>query len=87
LTARRRTPSLAVSTKFAFLPGRLDHREFLHDGSGDPRPDLVESMLEDVRQEGSIVVYHETFEEKRLEELRDAFPGRADRLQGMIDRL
>ena len=67
--------------------GRLDHREFLHDGGGDPRPGLVESMLDDVEEEGSIVVYHDTFEEKRLEELRDAFPGRADRLQSMIDRL
>jgi hypothetical protein len=67
--------------------GTVGHREFLHDGNGDPRPALVESMLADVEPEGSIVVYHDTFEEKRLEELRDAFPGRADDLQGMIERL
>ncbi len=67
--------------------GTVGHREFLHNGDGDPRPALVENMLDDVKPEGSIVVYHDTFEEKRLEELREAFPSRADRLQGMIDRL
>lgn len=67
--------------------GPIVHKEFLHDGDGDPRPALTESMLADIEEEGSIVVYHDTFEEKRLEELRDAFPNHADRLQGMIDRL
>jgi hypothetical protein len=67
--------------------GTIDHRTFLQDGDGDPRPDLVHQMLADIEPTGSMVVYHDTFEEKRLEELRDAFPERADRLQNLIDRL
>lgn len=63
------------------------HREYLHDGMGDPRPELVDRMLEDVGPRGSIVVYNKTFEKKRLEELQQAIPERHDALQQMIDRL
>jgi hypothetical protein len=63
------------------------HREFLADTEGDPRPDLIESMLADLGKTGSIVVHHADFETKRIEELATFCPEQAEALSGLIARI
>jgi hypothetical protein len=53
--------------------GDLEHREFLHEGSGDPRPAFAESLIATLGETGSVVVYS-PFENSRLKELAGAFP-------------
>jgi hypothetical protein len=65
----------------------VPHKEFMHDGDGDPRPVLAERLLADIGPEGSIVVYNATFEKGILEDLQEAFPQWADRFQNFMDRL
>ena len=38
------------------------HREFLGDGSGDPREALVQQLLQDIGPEGDILAYNAPFE-------------------------
>jgi hypothetical protein len=65
----------------------VPHKEFLHDGDGDPRRLLAQRLLEDIGPEGTIIVYNVTFEEGILEDLQEAFPQWGDRFQSFIDRL
>ena len=66
--------------------GDLDHREFLYDGTGDPRPALVDALLEALGSAGSIVVYS-SFESTRLRELARDFPEHAEQLEAVRARL
>ena len=64
--------------------GRLTHREFLHDGSGDPREPLAKSLLKTLGKSGSIVVYS-PFEATRIRELAEALPRLSKDLQALLD--
>jgi hypothetical protein len=64
----------------------LSHESFLGDGRNDPRPALVERLLEDTRAEGRIVVYS-GYEKTVLNGLAVAFPERAAELKERIRRL
>ncbi len=63
------------------------HREFLSDTPGDPRPGLIERMLEDLGKTGSIVVHHAEFETKRIRELATYSPPHAPDLLRLLDRI
>lgn len=63
------------------------HKEFLADGSADPREQLIQQLLEDIESEGDILVYHIQFERERLLELARDLPHYAAPLQGIIARL
>lgn len=67
--------------------GALIHRDYLHTDFDDPRRPLVETLLADIGETGSIIVYFATFERNRLRELADSFPEHAPRLLDMIERL
>jgi hypothetical protein len=67
--------------------GSVEHEEYLHNDGSDPRRALTERMLDDIEDQGSVVVYHDTFEKQRLEELQEAFPEHDGALQDLIDRL
>jgi hypothetical protein len=47
------------------VDGRREHREFLHETPGDPRPDFLASLLEAADGSGSVIVYS-SFEKTRL---------------------
>ena len=66
--------------------GDLEHREFLYEGSGDPRPSFTRSLIEALGDAGSVVVYS-SFENSRLNELAIAFPAarRSDRGNPVAD--
>jgi len=66
-----------------------DHLEYLsdHSGSQDPRIEFIEHMLQDLGQEGSILVYHESFEKSRIQELARDFPEYAQELEALLPRV
>lgn len=65
----------------------VTHSEFLAaDASADCRRELLERMLDDLGDHGSIVVYSR-FEEGRLHELKEAFPEFAVRIDAVVARL
>ena len=67
--------------------GTVEHHEYLHTDTTDPRLPLVESLLGHVSPHGSIVVYSAKFEKGVLEDLALSFPEHASTLQSIIDRL
>lgn len=67
--------------------GTLTHCAYLHTENSDPRPQLLEALLNDIGETGSIIVYYAPFEQGRLQELAEAFPEHADRLNNMVARL
>ncbi len=65
-----------------------DHYEFLANPAIDNRRELVQSMIRIINQyQGSVIVYHKTFEEQRLKELQNVYPEYQSELQQIIDRL
>ena len=66
--------------------GDLEHREFLHEGAGDPRPGFIESLIEALGETGSVVVYS-AFENSRLRELAVAFPEHAAAIAAVQSRI
>lgn len=67
--------------------GRLSHHDFLHTDSDDPRPALVEALLQHIGERGHVVAYHIPFERSVLRGLAEAFPNHANRLNGIANRL
>ncbi len=66
--------------------GDLEHREFLHEGPGDPREPFVSSLIDALGTQGSIIVYS-PYEKSRLSELATAFPHYADEIEAIKSRL
>ena len=70
--------------------GTLTHREFLHDGDGDPRRVFAESLIAATDGAGSLVTYS-SFESDVLlalaEELPDLAPALLDRERRIVDLL
>lgn len=66
--------------------GAVTHYEYLHTDMCDPRKPLVESLLNHVSSNGSIVVYNASFEKGVLESLANSFPDHASVLQAITDR-
>ena len=63
------------------------HKEFLGDGIDDPRKDLIEQMINDLGDKGSIIVYHETYEKGRIKDLIQDFPQYKKQLEPLLDRV
>ncbi|MDE2686144.1 MAG: DUF2779 domain-containing protein [Chloroflexota bacterium] len=63
-----------------------EHVDYIHENSDDPRPLLVERLLEALGSEGSICVYSR-FERTQLKALAEAFPQYANALEDIIERL
>jgi predicted RecB family nuclease len=66
--------------------GDLEHREFLYEGSADPRRSFTESLIDALGESGSIVVYS-PYERSRLNELTAAFPEHAEAIAAIQRRL
>ncbi len=52
----------------------LQHVEYLADGPHSPQQEFIETLLETLGTEGSIVVFNRAFENTRLRELKAEFP-------------
>lgn len=67
--------------------GSLTHRDYLHTTRDDPRQALVEALLADIGQAGSLIAYNISFERGVIRHLAEQFPACADQLMHMADRL
>jgi predicted RecB family nuclease len=66
--------------------GDLEHHEFLHTQPTDPRPCLIDQLLDQIGSQGSIVVYS-SYERRVINDLAAAYPQRAEALGRVRDRL
>jgi hypothetical protein len=70
------------------LKGRqISHAAFLAEGAGDPRPELLRRLKQDLAGAGSILVYNQSFEEGVLEELGRDFPAEGAWIDQAVSRL
>lgn len=78
--------SVQYSLHILDADGSLDHREYLE---REPRlPDrLVERMQEDFGPSGSVVSWHASFEKTRNREMTERYPGSAEFLNSLNDRM
>lgn len=67
--------------------GSLTHCDYLHTTRDDPRQALVEALLADIGQAGSLIAYNTSFERGVIRHLAEQFPAYADQLMHMADRL
>ncbi|MCS7292510.1 MAG: DUF2779 domain-containing protein [Gloeomargarita sp. SKYBB_i_bin120] len=67
--------------------GTLTHYDYLHTDRDDPRPPLVQALVQAIGEEGSIIVYNQGYEKSVLQELAAMMPEFAPQLNSMVDRL
>jgi hypothetical protein len=67
--------------------GELSHCEYLHTDREDPRPPLVEALVQAIGHEGSVIVYNQGYEKSVLRELAEFMPQFAPQLHSIVDRL
>jgi hypothetical protein len=67
--------------------GTLTHREYLHTTADDPRPALLEALLNDIRPGGHVIAYHAPFEKGVLQELALHYPAASAQLDNIVNRL
>lgn len=65
----------------------LEHRHFLYQGNEDPRPDFVGALNQAMGQDGRIIVYNQSFEQKVLEELAAEFPEYEEWVAEVVSRM
>lgn len=65
----------------------IEHREFLHCESSDPRPTLIPELVAACGGDGSVVSYYGRFESDRIKEMANQFPKHKDRLELLIGRI
>ncbi len=66
--------------------GKVEHKNFLYDGSDDPRIFFLDNLKKDLEGAGSVVIYNEAFELYRLKALAKSFPNHSW-LDGVLDNI
>ena len=64
-----------------------DHYGYLAKDQLDHREELIKELLKHIGQEGTVLVYNESFEKTRLKELADIFPQYRNDLLKVRDRI
>jgi hypothetical protein len=80
----------AVTTQFSIhleAQGGLEHTEYLSEAEGDGRRELAERMIQELGEEGSIVVYSIGAERGRIRDMARWFPDLANQLVAIENRL
>ena len=54
--------------------GEPEHRQFLAEGTADPRPEFMRRLRDALPETGSVVTYNAAFEKSRLQECCDLLP-------------
>lgn len=67
--------------------GELEHREYLHSENSDPSTPLVEQLVQDVGDNGSVIVWYEKFEKSRNTELGDMIPEYKEAMEALNGRV
>ena len=65
---------------------KLDHFEYLHTKTNDPRPELIKVMLEGLKDKGSIIAYNKSFEIGVIKKLAEFDPKNKSKLLALVDR-
>ena len=65
----------------------LEHHEYLHRDASNPMPSLIASLKENVSDEGSILVWYESYEKSRNKEMAEMYPNSAEFLKAFNDRI
>ena len=66
--------------------GRLEHKEYLASNYDEPRLDLINQMLNDLGDSGTIIAYNDSFEKSRISELARDFEEYSDPLMNLLNR-
>ena len=80
----------AVTTQFSIhleAKDGLEHTDYLSESVGDGRRELAERMIQELGEEGSIVVYSIGAERSRIRDMARWFPDLADQLVAIENRL
>ena len=82
-------PYQQITFQYSLHVGQVRHEEFLAeaDPESDPREEFITRLIQDIGQEGSILVYNISFERTRLRELASAFPEYSNELNLLCDRM
>lgn len=73
--------------KMESLDGEVTHTEHLSITNDDPSISLVESLINDVGNSGTVFVWNKTFEVGRNKELAEIHPDHADFFENLNDRI
>lgn len=65
----------------------LEHHEFLFYKNADPKVDHARHLVERIGSEGSVIVFHATFERGRLQDMAKASPELSSQIESIIERL
>jgi hypothetical protein len=65
----------------------IEHYEFLSDSWEDPAPKLLEQMISDIDDKGSVLVWNESFEKSRNKEMAVMYPKYKEFLNSLNDRI
>ena len=65
----------------------LQHKEFLADGKSSPQREFLDSLLASLPPTGSVLVWNQTFEKGRLQELQILCPEKWQLVQNLLDRI
>ena len=65
----------------------VQHYEYLGDGKSDPRPKLIERMIDELGTSGSIVTYNMGFEKGKIAAMAEQFPEHASALLALNGRI
>jgi hypothetical protein len=76
-----------ISVHVEYLDGRLQHHEWLAEGSGDPREEMATRILRYTHGTGTILAYYSPFEERAIRALQEAVPHAAPQLDDVLDRM
>lgn len=67
--------------------GELEHIEYLHDKTTDPRPELIKVLIAACGTYGTVISYNQGFEKGRNTDMAKAFPQYADALKKINNRM
>jgi len=67
--------------------GEAEHKEYLHKESTLPCLPLLKKLKEDIGNEGTIFVWHESFEKSRNTEMGELFPEYKEFMESINDRI
>jgi len=68
------------------VDGNLAHTEYLHPDTTDPRRPLMESLIREIGETGSIVAYNASFEKRVIRDLAAIFPEHRRTLTRLLPR-
>lgn len=67
--------------------GTIEHKEYLHIESTDPRRPLFDKLYHDIGRTGTVLTFNESFEKGRIKEWAQAAPEYLNWAQNIIDRI